>query len=291
MVPSCRPPRRSAPTPESYSVVLRFVVALEAEARPIIERYRLSRDGVPLAFSIYRRDEVALVVSGIGKASSAAATSYLHLITGGSRDAVWLNVGIAGHGTRPVGETILAHKVSDHASGRAWYPPLVFTPPCATDLVTTVDRPEREMASAGAFEMEASGFVATAGRFASGELVHCLKVVSDGPSTRLESLTPRAARGLVKKSLPVIEAVAEACGGLSRELRRLDAEPSGLAECLDRWHFTVTEERELRRQLRRRRTLAPETPLPLDEVAVSARGKEVNRWLRAWLDELPVSLG
>ncbi len=270
--------------------MLRFVVALEAEARPIIERYRLTRDGAAGAFSIYRRDEVALVVSGIGKAAAAAATSYLHLITGGSQDAVWLNVGIAGHGTRPVGETILAHKVVDHGSGRAWYPPLVVTPPCATDLVTTVDQPERELASPGAFEMEASGFVATAGRFASSELVHCLKVVSDGPSARLEQLTARAVRRLVGKSLSAVGAMAEACGALSNELCRLDAEPAGLAECLDRWHFTVTEERELRRQLRRRRTLAPERPLPLDAVAASARGKEVNRCLRTWLDELPVNL-
>ncbi len=45
-----------------------------------------------------------------------------------------------------------------------------------------------------------------------------------------------------------------------------------------------------RRLLRRRHTLAPEQPLPLDGVAASARGKEVNRWLREWLDELPVDL-
>ncbi len=271
--------------------MLRFVVAFEAEARPLIEHYGLDRDDATSAFKIYRQGDVALVVSGIGKVAAAAGTSYLHLSAGSERDAVWLNVGIAGHGTRPVGEALLAHKVTDRGSGRSWYPTLAFTPPCATDQVTTVDRPEREMTSPGAFDMEASGFVATACRFASAELVHCLKVVSDGPNTEVESLTAQTARRLVEKQLPMVDAVAEACAPLSLELRRQGAEPPELAACLERWHFTVTEQRELRRLLRRRHTLAPQVPLPLDGVAASARGKEVNRWLREWLDELPVAVG
>ncbi len=268
----------------------RFVVALEAEGRSLIEHYRLQRDGDVGAFKVYRRDDTALIVSGIGKAAAAAATSFLHLAAGGERDAVWLNAGIAGHGTRPVGEALLAHRIVDRASGRSWYPPLVFKPPCATDQVTTVDRPERRLASPGAYDMEASGFVATACRFASAELVHCLKIVSDGPSTRLESLTPRAVRQLMEQNLPAVEAVVEACRPLSCELRRQGAEPPELDACLERWHFTVTERRELRRLLRRRRTLVPEQPLPLDGLAASVRGKEINRWLRQWLDELPVDL-
>ncbi len=203
--------------------MLRFVVAFEAEARPLIEHYGLDRDDATSAFKIYRQGDVALVVSGIGKAAAAAATSFLHLAAGGERDAVWLNVGIAGHGTRAVGEAVLAHKIVDRGSGRSWYPPLVFKAPCATDQVTTVDRPEREMAAPGAFDMEASGFVAIACRFASAELVHCLKVVSDGPNTELESLTPRVARRLVEKNIPAVEAVAEAYGRLSDELRRAGA--------------------------------------------------------------------
>lgn len=270
--------------------MLRFVVALEAEAKPLVERYRLALDGDVRGFKIFRRDAVALVVSGVGKTAAAAATSFLHLAADGDRDAVWLNVGIAGHGTRTVGEAVLAHKVVDGASGRAWYPPLAFKPPCATDQVTTVDRPQLDLESPGAFEMEASGFVATAGRFASAELVHCLKIVSDGPSTDLESLTPRAVRRLVQDRLGVVEAVAEACGALSDELRRVDAEPPELDACLERWRFTVTERRELRRLLRRRWVLAPDAPLPLDELAAWARGKEVNRQLREWLDDLPVEL-
>ena len=270
--------------------MLRFVVALEAEARPLIEQYRLAPGGGERGFKTFRRDDVALIVAGIGKVAAAAAVSRLHGVTGAERDAVWINVGIAGHGTRPVAEAVLAHKVVDRASGRAWYPPLVFKPPCATDQVTTVDRPERAFDLPGAFEMEASGFVPSAGRFASAELVHCVKIVSDGHSSSLEGLTPEVVRRLVASQLSTVEAVAEACASLSRELRRVDAEAPELGACLERWHFTVTERRELRRLLRRRRTLAPQQALPVEDLEASARGGEVNRRLHEWLNALPVRI-
>ncbi len=267
--------------------MLRFVVALEAEARPLVERFRLARDGGHRAFRVYRREDLALAVSGPGKAAAAAATAYLHLAAGGGRDAVWLNVGIAGHGSRAVGEAVLAHKVHDRAAGRSWYPPIVFAAPCATDQVTTVDVPERDFAAPGAFDMEAAGFWPTACRFASAELVHCLKIVSDGPRTELEKLDAGAVRRLVEARLETAAAVAEAAGALARELRALEADPPELATCLERWHFTVTERRELRRQLRRRQTLAPKLELPLAGVEPATRGKEINRRLRRWLDDLP----
>ncbi len=204
--------------------MLRFVVALEAEARPIVERFRLARDADDRSFKVFRGEQRVLIVSGVGKVAAAAATAHLSATCGGERDAVWLNVGVAGHGTRAVGEAVLAHKILDRASGRAWYPPQLFTgrafpAPFATDQVTTVDRPELEYTEPGAFDMEASGFYATACRFASAELVHCLKVVSDGPAAPVEKVTAEGVRGLIERVLPVVEALVEECGRLSRELR------------------------------------------------------------------------
>ncbi len=274
--------------------MLRFVVALGAEARPLIERYRLRREPDEHAFAIYRRDEVALAVSGIGKAASAAATSYLHLVTGAMRHAAWLNVGIAGHRQRPVGEAVMAHKIRDAASGRAWYPPRIAVSPKSdgiSDEVVTVDRPETKFGEAVAYEMEASGFYDTACRFASSELVQCLKVVSDGPGTKVAELTAAKVASLVERQLSAVESLAQGCLELSNELRRLEAEPPDFARCLERWYFTVTEKHQLSRLLRRRRTLAPATPLPLEDLGEQARGKDVNRRLGSWLDELAVDQG
>jgi hypothetical protein len=275
--------------------MLRFVVALEPEARPLIDRYRLRRDPDEHAFAIYRRDGTALVVSGIGKAAAAAATAYLHLATGGEGHAAWLNVGIAGHGRRPVGEAVIAHKVRDAASGRCWYPPRIAATG-ESDEVVTVDRPETAFPEAVAYEMEASGFYDTACRFASSELVQCLKIVSDGPDRRATQASPlppaccnrATVTALVEHRLDAVERLAAGCLELSAELRRLEAEPPDFARCLERWYFTVTEKRQLSRLLRRRRTLAPEATLPLDDLGVRARGRDVNRRLGSWLDALAV---
>ena len=272
--------------------MLRFVVALEAEAKPLIDRYRLKRDPAARAFSVYRGESTSLVVSGVGKVAAAAATVYLNACDDSLGPAVWLNVGIAGHATRPVGEAVAVHKIRDVASGRAWYPPRVFEAPssdqhpCTSDQLTTVDRPERDYADPGAYDMEASGFYPTACRFTSSELVHCLKIVSDGPEANLEELTPSRVVRLVEQRLGWVEAWAAACLPLAKELTDLEADPPDLEFCTQRFRFTVAEARQLRRLLARRRTLAPERPLPLDGLAARERGKVVNRRLAEWLDGL-----
>lgn len=263
--------------------MLRFVVALEPEARPLIGRYRLRREPDDHPFAIYRRDGIALVVSGIGKVAAAAASSYLHLVSGGERHAVWLNVGIAGHGRRPVGEAVIAHKIRDAASDRSWYPPQISSSE-PSDEIVTVDRPEAAFREPVGYEMEAAGFYDTACRFASSEIVQCLKIVSDGPGAPAAGLTPAKVTTLVEDRVDDVERLAQGCLELSAELRRWAAKPPDFDRCLERWYFTVTEKRQLSRLLRRRDTLAPAVDLPLEDLGSRARGKEVNRRLGRWLD-------
>lgn len=271
--------------------MLRFVVALQAEARPLIERYGLARDPRSDAFPWFQQagtsaGDTALIVSGPGKTAAAAATAYLHLRTGGERHAVWINAGVAGHGSRAVGEAVIAHTIVDRASGAAWYPPHVFPLPVEADRVTTVDTVERRFQGDGAFEMEASGFYPTACRFSTSELVHSFKIVSDGPGDVPERLTPRRLTELVAGRIEEIAKLADASLVLSDEMRRIDAEPPELAPLVERWHFTVTQRRQLRRLLERWQTLAPQRPLPDDEWAELRRGKDVIRRLNEELDAL-----
>lgn len=268
---------------------LRLVVALMAEARPLVEHFRLSGEARGGPFRLFRGEGTALVVSGPGKVAAAAATASLHLESGGVMNAAWLNVGVAGHRSRAVEEPLLAGKVVDAGSGESWYPPLLFSPPTAVDTVITVDRPESVFPENAAYDMEAAGFLPTACRFASAELVHCLKVVSDGPGD-LEGGAPRLAaeriQSLVASQLGAVVETARHGLELSAELRALDEDPPDLNACGERFHFSVSDRRELRRLLRRRAALVPEEPLPLDGLPATTRGKEVNRRLRCWLDSL-----
>lgn len=277
---------------------LRLVVALLPEAKAWIEAYRLHPATGPHPFQVFRNDrscevnDVALVVSGIGKVASAAATAYLFAVCGGERHAVWLNVGIAGHGSRGVGELILGHKIRDQATGRCFFPPLVFDPPCPSDEILTVDRVEHDYAEPVVYEMEASGFYATASRLATAELVQVAKVVSDGPAAPLAA-EPQSAAFITRLLTDVVEGldgVIVPCLELAVEMRATEADPPGYEAMLARWHFTVSERHQLRRLLGRWRALAPDHPLPEEDLLPLRRGKEVNRRLEAWIDDLPAAL-
>ncbi len=210
--------------------MLRYVVALQAEARALVERFGLEPAGEG-PFPIYRGEDAWLIVSGPGKAASAAATTYLHLVSGGEMGRAWLNVGLGGHSTRPVGEGVIAHKISDGASGASWYPQLVVDSPRPTVPVLTVERVEEEYASPWVYDSEAAGFFPTACRFSVAELVHCFKVVSDNPDATLSRRMSSAfLEHLIARNLGDLEVFARSLAALAQELATLAAIPIRLPE-------------------------------------------------------------
>ncbi len=226
-----------------------IVVALAAEARPIVRHFGL-RPTASQPFRVYQGEAVRLIVSGVGSAASAAAVD--HLGGGrGRRPRAWINVGIAGHRDAALGGLRLASRIVDRKSGRAWYPPAVFDPPCAGAQVTTVDDVERELTGDFLYEMEAAGFYPAALRFATAELVQVLKVVSDNRVERAERLTAARVGELIAQGLPVVEKVVRELTAIATALGERVGSPERLNEYVGRWHFTVTQERQLERLLRR----------------------------------------
>lgn len=205
--------------------MLRFVAALQAEAHPLVARFEMTAVSES-PFPVYRGEEAWLIVSGHGKSAAAAATAYLHLIAGGALGRAWLNVGLGGHGRRTLGEGVLAHKISDAASGASWYPQLVIDSPGPTVPVLTVERMEEEYAPPWVYESEAAGFFPTACRFSVAELVHVYKVVSDNPDATLSRrMSARAVEALIARNLDRIEVFARGLAELARELETLAAIP------------------------------------------------------------------
>ena len=74
-----------------------MLTALAAEAKPIASWFNLRRMLPERGFPVYRNQHVALVVAGVGKTNAAAATAYLYARSGCPADAIWVNVGVAGH--------------------------------------------------------------------------------------------------------------------------------------------------------------------------------------------------
>lgn len=266
--------------------MMRLLVALAPEARPLIDHFRLRRRAGTDAYPIYENDAMSLVVSGVGRVRAAAAVAYLHALYGPVANVPWLNIGIAGDGTRAVGTGVLAHRIRDAATQKGWYPPLIFTPPCETTEVLTVDAPMRAYPDGYAVDMEAAGFYPTACQFSTAELVHCYKIVSDNKDTPMEAVSAKATKALVAQKLDVIETLVDEVRRLSTHLSRVNADPPAYDDFLRRCHFTVTERHRLRELLRRWRLLAPdEDPLSAG-AAKSCRASEVLGALEQHLQAL-----
>jgi len=265
----------------------RLVVALPCEAEPLIAHYRLKRRLREEAFPVYERDGLCLTVSGIGKTAMAAAVAYSHMALGAQRHAVWVNIGVAGHRTHAIGHACLAHKITDADSGRRWYPPLVFQPACASEHVCTVARPKSGYPDPVLYDMEASGFYETATRFSTSELVQCVKIVSDNMSSPAEQISARQVAELIDSQVSFIDELLQQLRTLAEPLH--EQEPPLLEPFIERWHFTVQQQRQLKRLLQHWAILAPAEPPHIRDLGALKQAKEVLRWLERRLGELPVS--
>ena len=267
--------------------MLCLIVALAAEARPLLASYRLQgMSGHP--YRICAGEQTHLIVSGVGKMAAAAATAYLRALIGDT-PAAWLNIGIAGHGSQAVGTALLAHKVVDAASGKPFYPTFTAPPPCPTTLLHTVDHAQPAIGVA-AYDMEASGFCEAAQRFATSERVHCLKIVSDNPQSPYQTLNAEKIEALIEAQLNTVAQVGEYLRALSQQLHALHADPPGLAELTARWQFTATQQHQLRGLLVRWHTLAPATPVANDDLLALQSRDEVLRYLQRQLADMEFTL-
>lgn len=194
--------------------MIRLVVALRAEARPLIRRFALQRDAAAEG-AIWRTAGVSLAICGIGHRAAAAATARL-ADEAGAAGAVWLNVGIAGHRALAVGEIVLAGRVVSARDGRSWRPRPVSAPPCAIASVTTVDRPELEYPEDTVYEMEAAGFCAALERRLPQARMQVVKVISDNAGAPPTRLTVSGVEELIERRVATIVAIAELAGDARR---------------------------------------------------------------------------
>lgn len=266
--------------------MINLVVALPAEARPLIARYRLTDKTTRGGFRIYRNAGMSLVISGPGKIAAAAATALLASCNSAAEQTAWLNIGIAGHATHATGQSLLAHRVTDHATGKSWYPPQLFELATTTTSLLTVDTPENRYHHDLAYDMEASGYYAVATRFSSAELVQCFKVVSDNREHSTAAITAESCAQLITQALDEIDPLLDALSALAREHGSWHAMPAGLEQLARQWHFTVSQQHQLTELARRWKVLVPDQPLWLDGLASSKNATGVLQCIQQHLDSL-----
>ncbi|MED5463014.1 MAG: hypothetical protein VX699_00055 [Myxococcota bacterium] len=271
------------------------VVALPAEARPLIDAWSLKRCPESTSLPVYKSvDERRwLVISGVGRVAAAMAVGFLAHLAGVTRSGAWLNVGVAGSAAHPLGSVIIGHKVVDTAVKKSWYPSQLFQGPrlkvCAGAVIYTGDHPISDYPPEGVVDMEASAVCAAALRFSSVELVQCLKVVSDTPERGVNQVTKDHVVGLMQAQLETFDAVADELLVLSDELAGLSQEPPHYSEMLERWRWTTSQSHQLKKLLGRWALVFP-GKLPSNGLDELRRSRDVLARLREALDSAPVSL-
>lgn len=250
--------------------------ALPCEAKPLVEYFRLKKATTVQPFALYFNRELCLTVTGLGKNAMAAGVAYSQALFASVEHPVLINIGIAGHQDHALGTLFLIDKITDVDAGKSYYPPLVFKPPCPTERLQTVSRPQLNYAPDCLYDMEASAFYETAVRFSSGELIQCLKVISDNESSPAENIEAKQVTALIGAHVATIEILL---AELSRLARTITAPELQLIKQLtQRYHFTVSEQGQLKSRLSRWAILSHNQALDFDETEFH-QGKDVLYWL------------
>jgi len=268
--------------------MIHFICALKCEARSLIAHYRLKHSTDSESFPLYISPDkqMTLTISGIGKINAAAATAFTHAFLYTEKQDIWLNLGIAGHKSLAIGEITLGHKIIDQANNYAWYPQIIFSPLCPSVEIISCDKPVTDYTDA-LFEMEAAGFYATACRFASGELIHVIKIISDNQQQPAEKMSESFVAGLVKEQLTVIDQIAESLSSLANELDNSNDAPDYYEQIIEQWRFTHAQKSILKSCLNRWHVLCPGKN-PMKEIDKALHGKEVIYQITHKLDAYPI---
>ncbi len=160
-----------------------LTTALYCEAKPFIKALGLKKDLTMRSHELFRSEDCALIVSGIGKTNAAIATTLLLHLYSDHEHGVVGNIGIAGAASHEKGELRLIHKVREAATGTNFYPEQLLRTETAESSLETFDMPVTDPAlldqKESLVDMEASGFVQAASRFVDNSRFFLFKCVSD----------------------------------------------------------------------------------------------------------------
>jgi hypothetical protein len=245
-----------------------IVTALDPEARPLIEHYRLKRDS-SLPYTLYRNEDTLLLVSGIGKANAAMAVSALLGWRIPKRDDVFINIGICGAPiTFPVGEALLIHQIID--GDRRYYPDILYPHFLRETSLICADVPQ-STTSDFPVDMESSGIFQAASRFFKLHQMAFLKIVSDHCEPK--NVTKEGVISLVGSHLMTFDHLRENLIPIQEQTTLFTNEERAMIETF-KTHFTKSQGDSLEDALCYFRLKNSTLPLPLDDSPIPDSKRE-----------------
>lgn len=166
--------------------MLYIAAALFCEAKPIIEAACLKKDLTQEKFQLFRGESVLLIVTGSGPLKAAVAVTYLLGLYPPALGDFLINAGICGtdQPSIPFGTAFICNKISDAASGKDYYPDILFTHPFQENSLVTFPAPvysrkQYALRTGYLADMEAAGIMEAVRLYFPPHRIAVLKIVSD----------------------------------------------------------------------------------------------------------------
>jgi hypothetical protein len=196
--------------------------AVYAEAKPIIEYYKMHKLLQENKFQMFVSDEaaVAAVVAGVGKTAAAACVSRIISLYGNNTAGI-LNMGVcgktSGKATEDTGRAYICNKIEDFECGRIFYPDMLIRHNFIESEIVTVPvvADNRYLEKSGLkdrnvlVDMEAAAVYQAGNYYIGPEKLHFIKIVSDFGTDK--KITPEYVSELVYKNILPIAGYIDKC--------------------------------------------------------------------------------
>lgn len=160
--------------------------ALFCEAEALIAHFQLHKDNANTHFQVFgdAERELRVAVTGTGPVAAAAAVGSICTRYGVGKNDMLLNIGTCAASDEPAGGIYLCHKLVEAATGRTFYPDMLYRHPFAEATVITRDTVWQGEAGGTAertvlYDMEAAAVYQAGSRFVGPHRMQFIKLVSD----------------------------------------------------------------------------------------------------------------
>ena len=255
-----------------------WVIALEPEAKPLIDLFDLHPLSNNLNFPVYINPKSghALVISGIGSSKAAAAATYLKMLFNVQRYVAWINIGIAGFCEEPIGQLFQAIKVHDTARKTSYFPGFRLSKIVKCQTLHTVAQPETKYSEAVLFDMEASGFCEIASMFSCNELVFVLKIVSDTPKSPVSLVSREAITQLIYQNKNKLRGIISRIEKLVNDEKKRLHVPEEVYQYFERYHFTQSNRYRFLQAYKKWKSAFPDGKLALTLAAGNSASELIS---------------
>lgn len=202
------------------------MMALYQEAHGLIRELELKKNTAYAPFEVFDNESagIRLVVTGVGEIAAAAATAAVCARDGADAADFLINIGCcAAGGCEPadrdmdsgygaahaaqIGDLYVCHKITEQATGKTFYPDILYRHPWKErELVTGMQPLQRAAAHGALYDMEAAAVYQAGIRFFSQDRMLFLKVVSDFGIAGQERMTAEALTGLLEQHVKEVAA-------------------------------------------------------------------------------------